>query len=254
MRRKLLIGNWKMNGSLELARQMAARLMPMVRPEVALWLCPSALHATGLAQLAADSGLGWGMQDISAQPDGARTGEHSVRMAGELGARCAIVGHSERRAYHGETDQLVADKARACLEGGLLPVVCLGERMEERAAGQTDAVLARQLAPVLASVPSEDWYRLVIAYEPVWAIGSGQAAGSAEIAAAHAGIRRLIDQAAPGLGDKVSVLYGGSLCAGNAAAVFSTPGVDGGLAGGASLRPGEFADIYQLALQYLGEQ
>ena len=251
MGRKLLVGNWKMNGSPELAAEMVARLAPAISPAVALWLCPSALHAPRLAELAHGSGLGWGLQDISAHPDGAHTGEHSVRMATALGATCAIVGHSERRSQHAESDELVAAKAQACLQGGLHPIICVGESAAERANGQTEAVLARQLAPVLATVVQEQLPLLIIAYEPVWAIGSGKAAGGAEIVSAHAVIRGLFDHQYPGLSAEISVLYGGSLCANNAAELFALAGVDGGLAGGASLKPAEFSDIYQIALKQL---
>ncbi|GAB3246439.1 triose-phosphate isomerase family protein [Chitinimonas naiadis] len=251
MGRKLLVGNWKMNGSLALAEQMAARLIPLSSAKVGLWLCPSALHGAQLARLLADSPLGWGVQDVSAHTAGAHTGDISAVMAQELGAICAIIGHSERRTGHAERDELVAAKALACLQAGLTPVICVGESAAERAAGKTDAVLAQQLAPILAQIASDQLPRLIVAYEPIWAIGSGKAAGAAEIIAAHASIRRLFEEQAAGLGAEISVLYGGSLCASNAIDLFSLEGVDGGLAGGASLKPDEFAEIYQLALQHL---
>ena len=192
------------------------------------------------AQAALDgSGISWGAQDVSAHEQGAYTGEVCVGMLDDFACRWALVGHSERRGMHGETDQAVADKAQAALRGGITPVVCVGESLAQHEAGQAQAVIARQLAPVLA-LGAKTLAGLVVAYEPIWAIGTGSTASPEQAQAVHAYIRgRLAEHGAP----QVCILYGGSVKASNAASLFAMPDIDGALVGGASLKAEEFLRI-----------
>jgi triosephosphate isomerase len=244
MRRKLIVGNWKMHGSLALCRASVPRLAAALRPEAGLALCPPAPYLGEVAALAQGSGLGYGAQDVSALPSGARTGEWSAPMLAELGCRFAIVGHSERRQYHGESDALVAAKAQACADAGITAIVCVGETGAERQAGETEAVLARQLAAVLAT---PGWRAAVIAYEPVWAIGTGLAATPEMAQAAHAFIRAELAQADPVAAEQLMLLYGGSVKPDNAAELFAMADIDGGLIGGASLEVDGLLAIYRAA-------
>ena len=185
------------------------------------------------------STLSWGAQDVSAWQQGAYTGDVSAAMLADFACRWVLAGHSERRALHAETDQLVADKAHAALDAGLTPVVCVGETLAEHQAGQTLAVIARQLAPVLA-LGAPLLAKMVLAYEPIWAIGTGTVATPAQAQAVHAAIRvHLTRSGAP----QVRVLYGGSVKASNAASLFTMSDIDGALVGGASLAAPEFLRI-----------
>jgi triosephosphate isomerase len=190
----------------------------------------AALQATPIA---------WGAQDVSEHASGAYTGEVSAAMLGEFGCRYAIVGHSERRQFYGDTDAIVAAKAKAALAGGLTPIVCVGELLAEREAGTTDAVVLRQLDAVLG-VLGADATRIVVAYEPVWAIGTGRTASPDQAQAVHATLRARL--ASAGAGD-IALLYGGSVKADNAAALFGRADIDGGLIGGASLKAADFLGI-----------
>jgi triosephosphate isomerase (TIM) len=245
MRRKLVVGNWKMHGSrpanAELLQALAAG-----RPygaDVAVCV-PFVYLGDTAAQLAA-SELRWGAQDVSAHAQGAYTGEVSAAMLAECGCRYVLVGHSERRAYHGESDELVAAKAQAALAKGVTPIVCVGETLEQRDAGQTEAVVKRQLSAaihLLAHCAAE----MVVAYEPVWAIGTGRTASPEQAQAVHAVLRAQL-QAATGHADRMRILYGGSVKADNAAALFGMPDIDGGLIGGASLKAADFITICRAA-------
>ena len=184
------------------------------------------------------SSVSWGAQDVSAQEKGAYTGEVSGAMLKEFGCRWALAGHSERRVLHGETDQIVADKSRAALAAGLTPVVCVGESLADRDAGNTLAVIERQLKPVLA-LGAEAVSRMVLAYEPVWAIGTGRSASPEQAQEVHGAIRAAL-RAGRG---QVQVLYGGSVKAANAASLFAMADIDGALVGGASLVADEFLRI-----------
>lgn len=190
----------------------------------------AALQATPIA---------WGAQDVSEHASGAYTGEVSATMLGDFGCRYAIVGHSERRQYYGDTDAVVAAKAKAALAGKLVPIVCVGELLAEREAGSTDAVVLRQLEAVLAALGA-DAARIVVAYEPVWAIGTGRTATPDQAQEVHALLRARLRKA--GAGD-ISLLYGGSVKGDNAAALFAKTDIDGGLIGGASLKATEFLAI-----------
>jgi triosephosphate isomerase len=193
----------------------------------------------------AGSDLRWGAQDCSAHESGAYTGEVSSAMLAEFGCRYAIVGHSERRALHGESDQLVADKARAALAHGITPIVCVGETREQRESGQTDAVVKRQLSAVIHAL-AHCAGEIVVAYEPVWAIGTGLTATPEQAQAVHALLRAQLRAATP-RADAMTLLYGGSVKPDNATTLFAQPDIDGGLIGGASLKAADFIAICRAA-------
>jgi triosephosphate isomerase len=208
-------------------------------------VCVPFVFLTETAATLAGSDVRWGAQDCSAHAQGAYTGEVSAAMLAEVGCRFVIVGHSERRAFHAESDALVAQKAQAALGKGVTPVVCVGETLEQRDAGETEAVVKRQLSAVihqLAHCASE----IVVAYEPVWAIGTGRTATPGQAQAVHAVLRAQL-QAATGRGDAMRILYGGSVKADNARELFSQPDIDGGLIGGASLKAADFVAICRAA-------
>ena len=245
MRRKLVVGNWKMNGSRPANAELLAALLG-ARPfggDVAV--CVPFPYLTETAATLAGSALRWGAQDCSAHAAGAYTGEVSAAMLAEFGCRYAVVGHSERRAQHQEGDLLVAQKAQAALARGITPIVCVGETLEQRESGDTEAVVKRQLAAVihqLAHCAGE----IVVAYEPVWAIGTGRTATPEQAADVHRVLRAQL-QAATGRGDAMTILYGGSVKADNAATLFAQADIDGGLIGGASLKAAEFIAICRAA-------
>lgn len=241
-RKRLVMGNWKMHGGLEANAKLLADLHAgagILAEYCTLAVCtPFPYLAQARSQLE-NSVISWGAQDVSAHERGAYTGEVSAAMLNDFGCTWALVGHSERRAMHGETDQLVADKAKAALAAGLTPVVCVGETLDEQKGGQTLAVIQRQLAPVLA-LGADMVSRLVVAYEPVWAIGTGLTATPAQAQDVHAAIRASL---AAIDAEQVRVLYGGSVKADNAASLFAMPDIDGALVGGASLVADEFLRI-----------
>ncbi|TSH97161.1 triose-phosphate isomerase [Verticiella sediminum] len=245
LRRKCVLGNWKMNGSLaanaSLLEALVAALGKVQNVDVGV-----AVPFPYLAQ--AQQALGgspvrWGAQDVSAHASGAYTGEVAGPMLVDFGASFVLVGHSERRSLHGETSDVVADKAKAALAAGLTPVVCVGETLAEREAGTTLAVIGEQLAPVLA-LGADAVKRMIVAYEPVWAIGTGRTASPEQAQEVHAAIRERLRQAGAG---EVQVLYGGSVKAANAASLFAMADIDGGLVGGASLDAQDFAGIVAAA-------
>jgi triosephosphate isomerase len=241
MRRKLVVGNWKMHGSRPANAELLSALMAARPFALDVAVCVPAIYIHETAATLAGSDLRWGAQDVSQHAQGAYTGEISAAMLAEAGCRFAIVGHSERRAYHGESDQVVADKAQAALAKGVTPIVCVGETLAQRDAGETEAVVKRQLSVVihqLAHCASE----IVVAYEPVWAIGTGRTATPEQAQAVHAVLRAQL-QAATGHGERMKILYGGSVKADNAATLFAQPDIDGGLIGGASLKAADFIAI-----------
>jgi triosephosphate isomerase len=195
-----------------------------------------------------DAAVALGAQDLSGEANGAHTGDISAEMLKELGVSWVIIGHSERRRDHGESDRLVGDKLGMALESGLRAVLCLGETLDERKAGQAHQVTARQLRAGCASIREEQMHDVVIAYEPVWAIGTGVSASPQDAAEAHRMIRRELGILySPELAQAVRIVYGGSLNAANAAAILADPGIDGGLIGGASLKAGDFAQVVRAA-------
>ena len=244
-RRALVVGNWKMNGSRSVNAPLLAGVL-QARPfgcDVAVCVPFPYLPETAMALASSD--LRWGAQDCSAHESGAYTGEVSSAMLAEFGCRYAIVGHSERRALHGESDQLVADKARAALAHGITPIVCVGETLAEREAGQTEAVVKRQLAAVIHD-NGHCISEIVLAYEPVWAIGTGKTATPEQAQQVHAVLRGQL-QAATARSDRIRLLYGGSMNAANAASLLAQPDIDGGLIGGASLKAADFLQIIAAA-------
>ena len=245
MQRKLVVGNWKMHGSRPANAELLAVLLA-ARPFGAdVAVCVPFVYLNETAATLAGSDLRWGAQDVSAHEQGAYTGEVSAAMLAECGCRYAIVGHSERRAYHAESDQLVAEKAQAALARGVTPVVCVGETLAEREAGHTEEVVKRQLSAVihqLAHCAAE----MVVAYEPVWAIGTGRTASPEQAQAVHAVLRAQL-QAATGRAASMRILYGGSVKPDNAATLFTQPDIDGGLIGGASLKAADFIAICRAA-------
>jgi triosephosphate isomerase len=249
--KKLIAGNWKMNGSLAAnAALLDALSQGLVNPpacEVAVCV-PAPYLAQVQAMRSAQAGLAaveLGAQDVSAHVSGAYTGEVSAAMLKEFGCRFAIVGHSERRQYHGETDQLVADKTKAALAAGMTPIVCIGETLAEREAGHTEEVVKRQLAAVIHA-NGHCISEIVVAYEPVWAIGTGKTASPEEAQAVHAVLRAQL-KAATDQFARVKILYGGSMNAANAASLLAQPDIDGGLIGGASLKAPDFLTIIAAA-------
>jgi len=208
-------------------------------------VCVPAPYLAQVQMLRHGSALELGAQDVSAHEQGAYTGEMSAAMLKEFGARYAIVGHSERRQYHGESDQLVADKAKAALAHGITPIVCVGETLAEREAGQTELVVKRQLASVIHT-NGHCISEIVVAYEPVWAIGTGKTATPEQAQAVHQVLRAQL-QAATEHADRVAILYGGSMNAANAASLLAQPDIDGGLIGGASLKAADFLQIIAAA-------
>ncbi|MCI0372571.1 MAG: triose-phosphate isomerase [candidate division NC10 bacterium] len=246
-RTPLVAGNWKMSKTATegaaLARELRERLGSLDRVEVAV--CPPfpALPAVGTALRG--SGIALGAQDVHWEKEGAFTGAVSAGMLLDLGCRFVILGHSERRQHFGETDAAVQRKVRAALAVRLIPIVCVGETLTERDGGETLAVVARQVRAALEGLTGADLSRLVLAYEPVWAIGTGRTATPAQAQEIHGAIRRLVGQ--QGDGSATQILYGGSVKAENAAALLRESDIDGALVGGASLVAEQFARIVEAA-------
>jgi triosephosphate isomerase len=243
---KLIAGNWKMNGGLEandaLVRAVVAGLG---QARCAVAVCVPAPYLAQVQMLRSGSALELGAQDVSRHAQGAYTGEVSAAMLREFGVRYCIVGHSERRQYHGETDALVAEKAKAALAQGITPIVCVGETLAEREAGHTEEVVKRQLAAVI-HVNGHCISEIVVAYEPVWAIGTGRTATPEQAREVHGLLRKQL-AAATGHAQRVPILYGGSMNAANAASLLAQPDIDGGLIGGASLKAADFLQIVAAA-------
>ena len=251
MRTPLVAGNWKMHTTpSEAVVWVRALREDLARESVAgvdLALHVPFTHLSPLAEALRGSGVALGAQDVSAHASGAHTGEVSAAMLSDVGARMVIVGHSERRADHAESDALVARKAAAVIAAGMTPVVCVGELEAERAAGRHEEVVARQVRGSLAGVAVDDARALVLAYEPVWAIGTGRTATAADAQAMCALVRDVARSVLGDVVDGVRVLYGGSVKAGNAAELFGQADVDGGLVGGASLERAGFLAIARAA-------
>jgi triosephosphate isomerase len=248
MRSKLVVGNWKMNGS---RAANAALLSDIVAgldgAEAACAVCVPCVYLHQTQELLAGSKLCVGAQDVSAQQCGPFTGEVAADMLVEYGCQYVIVGHSERRAYHLETSELVACKAVAVLRAGMTPIVCVGETLEERDAGQTNKVVSEQLEAVLKLLDEADVAKLVVAYEPVWAIGTGKTATPAMAQEVHAALRAQLRVHSAEVADTVLLLYGGSMKPDNAKELMAQPDIDGGLIGGAALKAADFLAIIHAA-------
>lgn len=249
MRQPLVAGNWKMNGSLEsiavLLDGIKAGMDSVTRAAVAV--CAPAIYIPAVQQQLQGSTVAWGGQDVSAESAGAYTGEIATSMLKDFGCTYVIVGHSERRAYHGESDQLVARKFAAARAAGLIPILCVGETLEEREQGITEQVVARQLDAVVELEGVAALADGVVAYEPVWAIGTGKTATPEQAQDVHEFIRGRVAERDGGVAEGLQILYGGSMKPDNAAQLIAKPDIDGGLIGGAALKAEDFLGICRAA-------
>jgi triosephosphate isomerase (TIM) len=244
----LVAGNWKMNGRRAMAGQLSAEIAAAAPNGVELLLCPPMIYLDAVSVAISGSPVMLGGQNLAATEDGAFTGEVSAEMLADAGCRYVLVGHSERRTLFAESNTAVADKFCRALAAGLRPVLCVGETLTERQAGQTERVINAQLDAVLSRVTAEQLADAVIAYEPVWAIGTGMTASPEQAQAVHAHIRAMLGQTfTPVLAESMRLLYGGSVKADNAASLFAGADIDGGLIGGASLDAATFLAICQAA-------
>jgi triosephosphate isomerase len=246
MKKKLIAGNWKMNGSLAANAALLEQLHAGIPSAACLVaVCVPAAYLHQVAAATQTGAIAVGAQDVSAFEAGAYTGEISASMLRDLGVRYAIVGHSERRQYHAETDAVVALKVQKALAAGLTPIVCVGETLDERESGKTEDVVKRQLAAVIHA-NGHCISEIVLAYEPVWAIGTGKTASPEQAQEVHAVLRAQLAAATP-QADRVHILYGGSMNAANAHQLLAQKDIDGGLVGGASLKAADFLSIIAAA-------
>ncbi|MBC7186920.1 MAG: triose-phosphate isomerase [Calditrichaeota bacterium] len=253
MRRKIIAGNWKMYKTVseakELAKALKVRLVNEVK-KLDVVVIPPFTDLLAVAEILRESGISWGAQNLHWEPKGAFTGEVSGEMIKSTGASYVIIGHSERRQYFGETDETVNRRLKAALQAGLTPIVCIGETLAQRQANQTLQVLESQLRGALQGFSAEQLSGVVIAYEPVWAIGTGVNATPEQAQEAHQFVRRLIaDLAGDGCAAAMRIQYGGSVKPDNARSLLSLPDVDGALVGGASLEADSFAAIVKAAAE-----
>jgi triosephosphate isomerase (TIM) len=246
MRKKLVAGNWKMHGSLAENAALLAAIKPALAGIEAA-VCVPFPYLAQVQTVLAGSSIAWGAQNLSEQAKGAFTGEVSASMLLDFGCRYVIVGHSERRSLYGESDELVAKKYMAAQAAGLTPILCVGESLAERESGVTEAVVARQLDAVTQAAGVGSLAKAVVAYEPVWAIGTGKTASPEQAQAVHAFIRGKIAALDADVAAQLVIQYGGSVKAANAAELMAQPDIDGGLIGGASLVADEFIAICRAA-------
>ncbi len=237
--RKFICGNWKMNGDITSVQTLLSDLRAAPQKGVDMCICPAFVHLS-LTQSVLPEGFFLGAQDCSAQQNGAFTGDISASMLKDMGCSHVILGHSERRHYHAETDELIASKMAAAHDSGLVVILCVGETLTERETGQAEAIVSRQLKAAL--IPSVTATNTIIAYEPVWAIGTGKVASRQDVETMHATIRKTLDKYAG-----MRILYGGSVKPDNAAELMHAPNVDGALVGGASLKADQFLAIIEAA-------
>ena len=250
MRGYLVAGNWKMNGSSEANAELVSGIVSgmTASDSVELLVCPPFPYLAAVAAQIGDNAVSLGAQNLSEQEKGAFTGEVSGSMIRDSGCQYVIVGHSERRAIYGETSANVAEKFQAALDAGLTPILCVGETLEEREAGNTESVIDEQLNAVLDHAGVEAFAKAVVAYEPVWAIGTGMTASPEQAQDVHEHIRGGIVSRNADVGANIKILYGGSVKGENAAGLFSKPDIDGGLIGGASLKAEDFLAIADAAV------
>lgn len=251
MRRKLVAGNWKMYGSLARNKTLLEGVLAGVRDlrDADYGVCVPYPYLAQAQSMLQGSLVAWGAQNMSQNEQGAFTGEVSAGMLADFGCRYVIIGHSERRALFHESNDIVAVKFDAAIKTGLMPIFCVGETLAERESGVTEQVVARQLEAVLDHAGAQAVARSVVAYEPVWAIGTGKTATPEQAQAVHAFIRRRVAQLDDGVAQDLRILYGGSMKPGNAAELLAMPDIDGGLIGGASLVAEEFVAICRAAQQ-----
>jgi len=248
MRKKIVAGNWKMNISLTEGQELFSEIKKLVRKEVkgnqGIVVCPPFIHISSLAQSLADDSLAIGAQNCHQSDSGAFTGEVSASMLASAGASYVIIGHSERRLYFAESNVQLAQKLDVVLKNGILPIFCIGETLEQRNDGSYFDVIKSQLAEAAFHLQEADFAKLVIAYEPVWAIGTGLTASPEQAQEIHSYIRKLIaEKYNPSLASNLTILYGGSCNPKNASELFAQPDIDGGLIGGASLKARDFVEI-----------
>jgi len=249
MRRPLVMGNWKMNGSLLANQALIAALEETATKcsDIDVAVCPPFIYLPQVVGLCTTNRIHVGAQNISDQEKGAFTGEVSGEMLRDLDVGFVLVGHSERRAIYGETNEVVASKVNKALEKGLIPVLCVGETLAQRQSGEMNTVIEAQVLAVLESASIQAFAQVVIAYEPVWAIGTGETATPEQAQEVHAFIRGLLAQHDSSIAARTTILYGGSVNASNADQLFAMPDVDGGLVGGASLKAADFSEICRAA-------
>ncbi|NOY74220.1 MAG: triose-phosphate isomerase [Kiritimatiellaeota bacterium] len=252
MRRTIIAGNWKMNLTAAEAVAFVEEFKPLVADstEVEIVVCPVFTALDAAVKAAAGSNIKIGAQNIHWEESGAFTGEISAAMLKETGVEYVIIGHSERRQYFGETDETVNKRLKAALAAGLVPMVCVGEVLAERESGKTESVLSTQLQCGLNGIPADEMEKIVIAYEPVWAIGTGKTATPEMAEETHAYIRKtLADLFDRDTADKVRIQYGGSMKPANSAELIAQPDIDGGLVGGAALKPDSFSELIKNAIK-----
>jgi len=247
MRTRIVAGNWKLHGDLSMAHALLDEIAAGIPPDVVLVILPPLPYVTELVEHYQASGLVFGAQNLDVNDRGAYTGEVSGAMLRDVGCRYVLVGHSERREFHHETSERVAEKFVAAKRGGLAPILCVGETLHQREAGQTEWALQRQLDPVFALAGREAFAGAVLAYEPVWAIGTGRTATPAQAQEVHAFLRGELRARNARIADSLPILYGGSVKPANAVELFNQPDVDGGLIGGASLVARDFLAIARAA-------
>jgi triosephosphate isomerase len=242
-RRKLVAGNWKMHGSRAMADALVAEIRATAASDTDVLMLPPFPYIADLASQPANRGIAFGAQDVSEHASGAYTGEVSAAMLKDIGCSHVLAGHSERRQYHAESDTLVAAKCAAAQAAGLLPVLCVGETLEDRESGRTEDVIGRQIGAVLDRLGIDAFDRVVVAYEPVWAIGTGRTASPRQVQEVHGFVRGIFAARDAKIASSLRILYGGSVKPANASDLFVQPDVDGGLIGGASLVAADFLAI-----------
>lgn len=249
MRQKLVAGNWKMNGGLNVNSQLLQEVVSGVAGlrDVAVAVCVPFPYLAQAQSALTGTTVAWGAQNLSDKASGAYTGEVSASMLNDFACRYVLVGHSERRAIYGESDALVAEKFAVALAAGLTPVLCVGETLAEREGGKTAEVVAAQMAAVIDRAGVAAFAKAVVAYEPVWAIGTGRTATSEQAQEVHAAIRAQVARGDAAVAANLQILYGGSVKPSNAAELFGMPDIDGGLIGGASLVAADFLAICRAA-------
>ena len=244
MRKTIIAGNWKMNASKDSVKSLIGGIlsgMKGVNSEVLV--CVPFPYLSQVELLIEGSNLKLGAQNININASGAFTGEISADMIKDFGAKHVIVGHSERRSLYGETSSVVATKTKAALDAGMTPLLCVGESLEHRQSGKTEAVVEEQINAVIELLGIDSFHNIIVAYEPVWAIGTGMTATPEQAQAVHLFIRNLLGESSENIAQKTPILYGGSMNAGNAVELISCPDIDGGLIGGAALKAEDFLQI-----------
>ena len=245
MRKKIVAGNWKMNKNLQEGVALAKELTEVVKnPNCGVIICTPFIHLASVAEIVKDSAIELGAENCADKEKGAYTGEVSAEMVKSTGAQWVILGHSERREYYNETPEILKEKVQLALANGLKVLCCIGETLEEREANKQNEVVKAELAGSVFNLSAEEWKNIVIAYEPIWAIGTGKTATAEQAEEIHAYIRSCVAEVyGQEVADDTTILYGGSCKASNAPELFAKPDIDGGLIGGASLKAADFKGI-----------